>query len=991
MSYQKRIQLPRKSQYKFMTAGSFATVLLTALLTLLIAAGLEAATITEYDTPLTSSSTPIGITKGPDGNVWFVEYYGNKVGKITPSGVITEYTLPMANSTPMGITTGPDGNLWFTENDGNNIGKITTAGVITEYPLPSKFHRATSITSGPDGNLWFTAPGLGKIGKITTAGVVTVYSLPVSTSWPNDITTGPDGNLWFTERQNSKIGKITTAGVITEYAIPATLAYPNGITVGADNNLWFADYQNNAIWKLTTSGVFTKYSLPNAGYLSMPQGIALGPDGNLWFAERDSNKIGKITTTGTVTEYTIPTLNSEPMGITAGADGNIWFTEKKSNKIGKIITASATEKTGDTTAVIFAEYPVTNSGGAPYAIAKGPDGNTWFVQTNGNKIGKISSAGAITEYTIPSSETFPWGIALGPDGNLWFTESDVAQIGKITPTGVITEYPIPGVVHDSTSQIWPNGITAGPDGNMWFTESGASRIGKITPTGVITEYNLPTTGLWPNGITLGPDGNLWFTESYGNKIGKITPTGTVTEFSSTKSGNIDDYQIAAGSYPTGITLGPDGNLWFTEMAANKIGKMTTSGIITEYDLPQGGYPWGITAGPDGNLWFVESGGDNTQPGGNNIGRITTAGVITEYPIPTAQSWPTNIALGPDNNLWFTEYGTNKIGKLVIGTAKPTTTTVSSSLSPSTYGQSVTLTAKVTGTSPTGTVTFKYDWKKIGTATLDANGQAAFTTTTLATGDHFVSAIYGGDAVNDASTSPNIVQTVNSGQTGTITVSKTGQGTVISYQTGINCGSTCSAGFTDGTYVILTATPASGYDVSGWSGCDYSQLGICGVLVSSSKGDRPVTAAFTNTDYQYAAAYINYYGALYSTFFGSASGDITSGTDTSGTYYVQWYTNGTALLAWPNGYLYFYYSGAWYSLGVQWRTDLSKASAAINSFYLTNYTFFSYPTGSITSGTDVSGMYFIQWYYNGTAILAMSDGKLYYYYSGAWYSASITWK
>ncbi|MEO5361838.1 MAG: hypothetical protein H7843_15585, partial [Nitrospirota bacterium] len=167
---------------------------------------------------------------------------------------------------------------------------------------------------------------------------------------------------------------------------------------------------------------------------------------------------------------------------------------------------------------------------------------------------------------------------------------------------------------------------------MWFTESGASRIGMITPTGIITEYNLPTTGLWPNGITSGPDGNLWFTESYGNKIGRITTKGTVTEFFNTKSGNINDHQIAAGSYPTGITLGPDGNLWFTEMAANKIGKITTSGIITEYDLPQGGYPWGITAGPDGNLWFVESGGDNTQPGGNNIGRITTAGVITEYPM-----------------------------------------------------------------------------------------------------------------------------------------------------------------------------------------------------------------------------------------------------------------------------------------------------------------------------------------------------------------------
>ncbi|MBF0517797.1 MAG: Ig-like domain repeat protein, partial [Nitrospirae bacterium] len=387
-----------------------------------------------------------------------------------------------------------------------------------------------------------------------------------------------------------------------------------------------------------------------------------------------------------------------------------------------------------------------------------------------------------------------------------------------------------------------------------------------------------------------------------------------------------------------------------------------------------------------------SGGDNTQLGGNNIGRIsTTTAAITEYPIPTAQSWPTNIALGPDNNLWFTEYGTNKVGKLVIGSAAATTTTVATSLSPSTYGQSVTLTAKVTGASPTGTVTFKYDWKKIGTGTLNGSGQATFTTTTLDTGDNFVSAIYGGASAKDASTSPNIVQPARTGQSAPITFNKLGQGTVLSTTTGINCGSTCSAGFTDGTYVVLNATPASGYDIAGWSGCDYSQLGICGVLASSSKGNKQVTITFTNTDSQYAAAYINYYGNLYSSFFGTKSGSITTGTDTSGTYYIQFYTNGTALLAWPNGYLYFYYNGTWNSFGVSWRTDQSKAAGAINTFYLANYTFFSYPTGSVTSGADSGGTYFVQWYYNGTAMLAASDGKLYYYYSGTWYSASVTWK
>jgi virginiamycin B lyase len=51
-----------------------------------------------------------------------------------------------------------------------------------------------------------------------------------------------------------------------------------------------------------------------------------------------------------------------------------------------------------------------------------------------------------------------------------------------------------------------------------------------------------------------------------------------------------------------ITVGPDGNLWFTEANVNQIGLITTDGTVTEFALPtQASQPAGITAGPDGNL------------------------------------------------------------------------------------------------------------------------------------------------------------------------------------------------------------------------------------------------------------------------------------------------------------------------------------------------------------------------------------------------------
>src|SRR3989442_725766 len=66
-----------------------------------------------------------------------------------------EFSLPTAVALPKGITAGPDGNLWFTEAGGNRIGRITTGGVIRESPSKAGIG-PTEIAAGPDGNLWFT-------------------------------------------------------------------------------------------------------------------------------------------------------------------------------------------------------------------------------------------------------------------------------------------------------------------------------------------------------------------------------------------------------------------------------------------------------------------------------------------------------------------------------------------------------------------------------------------------------------------------------------------------------------------------------------------------------------------------------------------------------------------------------------------------------------------------------------------------------------------
>lgn len=78
---------------------------------------------------------------------------------------------------------------------------------------------------------------------------------------------------------------------------------------------------------------------------------------------------------------------------------------------------------------------------------------------------------------------------------------------------------------------------------------------------------------------------------------------------------------------------------------------------------------------------------------------------------------------------------------------------------------------------------------------------------------------------------------------TLTVGKSGIGTVLSDNGSINCGNSCSSTYTSGTSVTLTATAGNGYTFSGWSGELCSGTGSCTVTVSQS---RSVTAVFHRT-------------------------------------------------------------------------------------------------------------------------------------------------
>jgi virginiamycin B lyase len=337
----------------------------------------------------------------------------------------------------------------------------------------------------------------------------------------------------------------------------------------------------------------------------------------------------------------------------------------------------------------YTEFPAPspNPFGMGQSIARGPDGNLYFSDSDG--LGRITPGGTVTILPIPDDGGTPGpfgstfhdhgteGVALGPDGRLWISAGD--RVGKLNADGTLTFYALPDGARAGQ-------MTAGPDGNLWFLTSKyaftgdpalsafamTSGIGKVTPAGQVTEFALPNATSIAGGITAAPDGAVWVAmgaPSGGNDaIDRVAPDGTVTEFVVGPS--------FGGISPdlTGITTGLDGNLWFSysvTYADGKIGRMTPTGVVTEFALPPGSSPVGITAGPGGGIWFVT--GNSLHP----VGRINTDGTnLAVFDFPADLGAIHNplqglgITTGPDGALWFTEGMGNAIGRLDPSQANP---------------------------------------------------------------------------------------------------------------------------------------------------------------------------------------------------------------------------------------------------------------------------------------------------------------------------------
>jgi streptogramin lyase len=293
-----------------------------------------------------ANSRPTSILAAPDGAIWFTEAGGSAIGRITPQGRLTQFTV--ADADLGNLTIGPDGNLWFTETTANQVGHITSSGLITQFAMPGAVH-PTSIAAGADGALWLTTSVPRHIMRLSPGGqVLGEYPLPAAGGGELELARGPDGAVWFTVPGTGTIGRLQPDG--TPVTFQSAVAVDGPLSAGPDGNVWFSGALGATLGRVSPDGHFAYFP---AGRSSSAAGrlpgtlvsLTAGPDGNVWFAlnppagATDRPWVGRITPAGTITLTRVP-LAGKLGGLTIGPDGNVWLTFNDLGLIGRLAVSS---------------------------------------------------------------------------------------------------------------------------------------------------------------------------------------------------------------------------------------------------------------------------------------------------------------------------------------------------------------------------------------------------------------------------------------------------------------------------------------------------------------------------------------------------------------------------------------------------------------------------------------------------------------------------
>jgi virginiamycin B lyase len=205
--------------------------------------------LVEFQLPSSSTTAgPQGSVVTPGGTLYVTDQANNTIVRLDPrTGQTTSFPVPTLDATPLGLTLGSDGALWFIERSADQIGRMTLDGAFREWSLtPGSF--PNRIVTASDGAVWFTELFGGKIGRMSMNGTLTEYPID---GGPVGITVGRDGQLYVVLFLGKQVARVNLHGTVTgTWDLPGAVT-PLLIATGRGQDLWVTDYSANAVFRVS--------------------------------------------------------------------------------------------------------------------------------------------------------------------------------------------------------------------------------------------------------------------------------------------------------------------------------------------------------------------------------------------------------------------------------------------------------------------------------------------------------------------------------------------------------------------------------------------------------------------------------------------------------------------------------------------------------------------------------------------------------------------